>query len=345
MEGNCSTDLDCSPLKLCYRETKWLEAESGCFCNSYNGWTGDSCLENGPGTLYYLSIISLTLVIGIATVVRAGYSIARLRLDGRLQRNATTLSLALCPSSASCFVCWRIIRLVSLLTPESSADVLTTESGIKNRKDHKLTQVERLFIGMNTAFAVATTLHVAIVWVDTAEKSKHLRTEEGQVLRKFRHFIAVLEVTWVVASIILYPISPAALFLVAILFLLIIIATYTYARREIVDILGRAASSNGSSEDLFRQLIRQMNCATIGVVLSSLLILIGGTAYTVLSWNDWRYWCEPGKICPVMAANEFIGIGLSLNGAVLSMFLYSVSISNTRASLNTQSLQASITSI
>jgi len=288
--GECISDKDCILGLHCFFDED--ENKDICGCSGYYGWKGENCTDIGPITVAYVFFSSTELVlvaIGLAFCVKDLLYIKRKRIPVAL--NSNTLCWAYALVGLLLFFIWQMNEIVSALTPEKNT-FFPPDSG-HFEKAHEYVLVSRFLSALVFVCSMNGMLLVGFVWLKVVYKSERMIVEDSLALLRFRRFIYANQVG--TSLMFLYCVLQARYSLVSyfmIPYTILIWICYSIGsfkfRRLFKSLLEASYSKNGNA-DTYKQVLGNVNRASILVICFIGLTLLSSIVYAIQDVNRPNY--------------------------------------------------------
>ena len=125
-----------------------------CGCDSFYGWSGENCLNYGPGAIVAIVSITVQLLCAIPAFIITVKALYKFLQRFRCRNDATLATILLLCISLSSFFAGRLAALFVVTTPGLLTEI-STEDFYEDRKTHTIfLLVEKYLIGISLFFSI-----------------------------------------------------------------------------------------------------------------------------------------------------------------------------------------------
>lgn len=284
-----------------------------------------------------LAAVITGLIALAGFVVACSFVVRSVRQEKRLSvtvSNTTALCLAL---AFGAMVVWRGTIAHKALTPEE-VTLIQTENLNTNRKVHSTFLLETGAITVSMVFGVIALLNLSLSWIETARSISKFSLAGERRVKRYKIFIAVVDLFWIVAASVLYSQSSALVFFAAAPVFLIMATVYAYGASRFAPLISRLISPSdikvlNSSSEVYVGVLRSIKASAILICVGVVITLGAGAAWALLSIipeQGWREVSPDGAISPVLVTNELIPFGAQIALFAVNYFLYSTIVANSK---------------
>lgn len=323
-------DKDCPDPKVCFVNVSWLleeGVESDCLCGNWNSFIGEDCLGFGPGAIYYICSVCVTMLMALFGFSLSIWTWVELWKQHNIRFNTQVTTNAFTALAFLFIISWRCVTMIKTTTPEDIT-LLVTENLQEERKQHSTRYLEFVMIYLSVVFGLLAAINISLNWIDIAMSARRLSKSSEIALSRYRFLAIASEALWAVLSAVLFAQSAALVFVGAAPLLLLLVVSYGYGGWRMTRMLKRIDAENSNSK--FAALSQRITLTVNLMISGTILLLIGGTSYTLLVLipeEGWKEVSPYGKISPVLITNETFPFTITWLVLSVQYFLWSNSIS------------------